>query len=176
MSLTDLAAALPVTAADVAESLRLLDDDPVLSDTRRSGCAVACAYALGEPRVLEALGDGGLDRDWRAAASAAAALMAMNAVYYRAVRSMSTPQYATLPARLSMRKLGDPPIAKTDFDLLCLSVAAIFGCGVCLDAHEKELRTGGTDPAVMQAALRMAAVIHACAVVLRAEAAGGEDG
>ncbi|MBE7217718.1 MAG: carboxymuconolactone decarboxylase family protein [Caulobacteraceae bacterium] len=171
MALTDLADALPSYASDIADSLRVLARDDAISARRRDACLLACATAIGEPRLLERLGDGDLDGSWREAARIAAVLLAMNSVYYRAVSSMETPQYGTMPARLGMKKLGAPPIPKTDFDLLCLSVAALFGCGTCLDAHEKELRTGGADPAVMQAALRIAALTHASAVALRAEKA-----
>jgi alkyl hydroperoxide reductase subunit D len=40
-----------------------------------------------------------------------------------------------------------------------------------MDSHEKQLRQHGTEPAAIQAAVRIAATIHAIGVVLDAEAA-----
>ena len=52
-----------------------------------------------------------------------------------------------------------------------LHCSAINGCGVCLDAHEEELRKRDWPATHVQAGLRIAAVIAATATVLRAEAA-----
>lgn len=175
MPLDALYAALPPYAGDLRDTLKLLVEEDVLTLDRRWGCLLACACAVGEPRTLRAVdADAPLDADWRAAARTASALVSVNAVYYRAVHAMASPDYATLHARLKMTALGSPPIPKPDFELLCLAVSTVYGCGVCLDAHEKELRTRGTPPEQMQAALRIAAVVHGVARTLAAEAALAE--
>jgi alkyl hydroperoxide reductase subunit D len=43
---------------------------------------------------------------------------------------------------------------------------------MCLDAHEEELRKRDVSATQVQAALRIAAVVHAASAILRAEAAG----
>jgi alkyl hydroperoxide reductase subunit D len=52
------------------------------------------------------------------------------------------------------------------FELWCLAVSAINGCGVCVDAHEKVLREKGAGEEMILAAVRIAAVIHALAASL----------
>ena len=44
-------------------------------------------------------------------------------------------------------------------------------CGMCVDAHERELRKAGLAPEVIQAAVRIAAVVHAVAVAIEGEGA-----
>jgi len=46
--------------------------------------------------------------------------------------------------------------------------AAINGCGVCVDAHEKVLQEKGVGEETILAAVRIASVIHALAVVMDA--------
>ena len=77
----------------------------------------------------------------------------------------------TLPARLRMNVIANPGADKTDFELWCLAVSAINGCGACLDAHEEELRKRAVPAVQIQTALRIAAVVNAVSRVLAAEAA-----
>jgi len=48
-------------------------------------------------------------------------------------------------------------------------VSAVNGCGRCLAAHERVLRQAGITTEQIQAAARIAAVVHAVAVTLEAE-------
>jgi alkyl hydroperoxide reductase subunit D len=57
-------------------------------------------------------------------------------------------------------------VEKTDFELWCLAVSAINGCGSCIAAHEKVVREAGESRQVVQEMLRIAAVVHAAAVAL----------
>jgi alkyl hydroperoxide reductase subunit D len=106
------------------------------------------------------------------AARAAAAIMGMNNVYYRALHLMKNQEYRTLPARLRMNVIANPGVQKSDFELWSLAVSAINGCGMCLDAHEAELKTHGMPAPVIQSAIRIAAVVNGVAQTLTgAEAA-----
>ena len=60
---------------------------------------------------------------------------------------------------------------KVDFELWSLAVSAINGCGMCVDSHERELRKHGLGVEAVQAAVRIAAVVHAVAATLDGEAA-----
>jgi alkyl hydroperoxide reductase subunit D len=62
---------------------------------------------------------------------------------------------------------GDP----LDFELWCLAVSAINGCGACVASHEKVLRDKGVNEETIIAAVRIASTIQAAAVVLDAESA-----
>jgi alkyl hydroperoxide reductase subunit D len=52
-----------------------------------------------------------------------------------------------------------------------LAVSAINGCGSCIDSHEKVVREKGLSEATVQAAVRIASILHAIARVLDAEQA-----
>jgi alkyl hydroperoxide reductase subunit D len=97
--------------------------------------------------------------------------MAMNNVYYRATHLIGEATYAALPAKLRMSVIGRPGVDKADFELWCLAVSAINGCGRCLESHEKVLRESGLSREMVQEGLRIAAVINAVAATLDAEAA-----
>ena len=172
MSIDALRDALPAYAKDLSLNLSSLAADATLSDQQKWGAFLACAFAVGEPTTLKAVeAAGALSDEARTAAKAAAAIMGMNNVYYRALHLMQNLEYRTLPARLRMNVIANPGVEKLDFELWCAAVSAINGCGACIDSHEEELRKRGATALQVQAALRIAAVVHATAQVLRAEAA-----
>ena len=175
MSLDTLRDALPSYAKDIALNLGSLASETVLSDQQKWGAFVASAHALGVPAVvasIEAAADAaGLPAEAKTAAKAAAAIMGMNNVYYRALHLISNPEYRTLPARLRMNAIANPGVEKADFELWCTAVSAINGCGMCLDSHEAELKKHGVSAQQVQAALRIAAVVNAVSRVLEAEEA-----
>jgi alkyl hydroperoxide reductase subunit D len=70
-----------------------------------------------------------------------------------------------------MNVIGAPGVDKTDFELWSLAVSAVNGCGMCLDAHEGELKKRGLTNVAIQAALRIASVVNAVSRVVAAEAA-----
>ncbi|MEJ0042729.1 MAG: carboxymuconolactone decarboxylase family protein [Rhizomicrobium sp.] len=51
-------------------------------------------------------------------------------------------------------------------------MSAINGCGMCIDSHEKVLREHGVTTEAIQAAVRIASVVHAVAVTLDGVNAG----
>jgi alkyl hydroperoxide reductase subunit D len=108
-------------------------------------------------------------------AQAAAAMMAMNNIYYRFVHLIESDEYAKLPAKLRMNVMADPGTAKENFELWSLAVSAVNGCGKCLVAHERVVRGAGINAEQVQAAVRIAAVVHAVAVTLEAEAASSRE-
>ena len=106
-------------------------------------------------------------------ARAAAAIMAMNNVYYRFTHLVNEPEYLTLRAGLRMNVMHAPGIDKVAFELCALAVSAINGCGACVDSHEKVLRGHGLTTQGVQSAVRIAAVVQAVAVTLEQAAAQG---
>lgn len=174
MSLDALKARLPDYAKDLRLNLSTLAAEPALTEQQRAGTFIASALAARNREVSDAimaefaprLGSEALD-----AAKAAAAIMAMNNVYYRFTHLASAPDYRTLPAKLRMNVIGKPGVAKPDFELWSLAVSAINGCGMCIDAHERELRKAGLTTEAIQAAVRIAAVVHAVAATLDGEPA-----
>ena len=180
MALEALARALPAYAADVAANLTALAAESVLTEQQKWGCFVAAAYAVVTPsalRAIEAAADAaGLTAEAKSAAKGAAAIMAQNNVYFRALALMKHQDYRALRSKLRMSITFKPGVPKGDFDLWCVAVSAIHGCPDCLDAHEGALRERGVDPIAVQTALRIAAVVHAVTRVLAGEAAAYDVG
>src|ERR687892_2477558 len=168
MSLKELADSLPDYAKDLRLNLGSLLSDQTLGDQRKYGLILACAHGTGYRPIVEAAEaevENRLSPEAANAARAAAAVMAMNNVYYRFVHLASNPVYGTLPAKLRMNVIGNPGIDKADFELFSLAVSAINGCGMCIDSHEKVLAQHGVKPETIQAAARVAAVVKAVATV-----------
>lgn len=170
MSLTDIRNALPDYARDLKLNL-----DSVLSDAGSPGIdgkqirAVALASAIASrhaPLVaaIEAFAAEQLSAEELDGARAAAAIMAMNNIYYRATHLIENDEYATLRAGLRMNVMASPGIDKIGFELASLAVSAINGCGMCMASHEKTLRKHEVSAQGVQSALKIAAVIHAVAV------------
>ena len=178
MSLDSLKQALPDYAKDLKLNLSSLANEPALTEQQRAGTFVAAALASRNASVTRALVAAfapPLSPEALAAAKAAAAIMAMNNVYYRFVHLASNGDYGTLPAKLRMNVIGKPGVDKADFELWSLAVSAVNGCGMCIDAHEQELRKAGLGTEQIQAAVRIAAVVHAVAATLDGETALAGD-
>ena len=175
MSLDALRESLPAYAKDLSLNLSTLAGETLLTDQQKWGCFVASAHAVGVPAVVKACetaaAEAGLSETAKIAARAAAAIMGMNNVYYRSLHLMQNAEYRTLPARLRMSVIANPGVDKLDFELWSLAVSAINGCGMCLDAHEIELKKHNMPNTAIQAALRIASVVNAVSRVIAGEAA-----
>ncbi|WP_333840777.1 carboxymuconolactone decarboxylase family protein [Pelomicrobium sp.] len=165
---------LPDYAKDLKLNLGTLATETVLTEVQKAGAFIATALASRESGVIEAVVAEfapRLSERELAAAKAAAALMGMNNVYYRFLHLVENPEYGSLPAKLRMNAIATHGIARETFELWCLAVSAVNGCGACLAAHEKVVRAAGLTPEQVQAAVRIGAVVHAVAVVLEGEVA-----
>ena len=156
MSIQTLKDRLPEYAKDLKLNLGSLAAETVLNDTLKAGTFVAAAFASRNLQVI-------------------AAIMGMNNVYYRFVHLAENEEYSRLPAKLRMNVIGVPGTAKENFELWSLAVSAINGCGMCITAHEKVVRAAGMTVEQVQAAVRIAAVVHAVAVTLEAETASTQE-
>lgn len=177
MSLDLLRARLPEHAKDLKLNLGSLATEPVLSQQQRAGTFVAAAIASRNTTLTQAMVAEfapQLSPEALAAAKAAAAIMGMNNVYYRFTHLVGG-DYPSMPAKLRMNVMARPGVEKVDFELWSLAVSAINGCGMCMESHEKVVLHGGLTKEHVQAAVRIAAVVHATAGVLDAEAALAES-
>ena len=177
MNLDDIKMRLP----DYAKDLRL-NLDSVLAESGAPGldarqiAIIALASAIAarhEPltaaiaaRFAATLSDAEAN-----GARTAAAIMAMNNVYYRFTHLVGNEEYATMRAGLRMNAMADPGCGKVDFELASLAVSAINGCGKCMESHEKTLQKHGVPAQAIQSAVRIAAVLHAVAVTAEQAAA-----
>ena len=174
MNLETLKAALPDYAKDLKLNLGSLSNETSLSDQQKWGTFLSCAFAVGEPVTIKALvgeTEGKLSPEAVKAAKAAASIMGMNNVYYRFTHLVHNEVYRTTPAKLRMQVIGAPGVEKPDFELWCMAVSAVNGCGMCMDSHEGVLREAGFTTEQIQASVRIGAVVNAVARTLAAEAA-----
>jgi alkyl hydroperoxide reductase subunit D len=168
MSLKQFAETLPDYAKDIRLNLGSILSDQLMPNERKLSLLLACAHGSGHKPLVDAAEAeaGGQLTDVQAnAARGAAAVMAMNNVYYRFVHLVANPEYGKMPARLRMNFIGSHGIAKEEFELLSLAVSAMNGCGMCIDSHERVLLEHGVKPETIQAAVRIAAVMKALATV-----------
>lgn len=168
MSLKDFAGLLPDFAKDIRLNVGSLLNETQLGDQRKYGLLLACAHGTGHKPLVEATEAecaGKLSEGAANAARAAAAVMAMNNVYYRFTHLAGNDEYQRMPAKLRMNVIGAPGIDKLDFELFSLAVSAMNGCGMCIDAHEQILKKAGVTAESIQNAVRIAAVMKAVATV-----------
>lgn len=174
MSIEALKNALPDYARDLKLNLSSVAGEQSLSEQQRWGALLAAALAARNPAVIAAIEAEARQRlapEAVTAAKTAAAIMAMNNIYYRFTHLVGDGDYRTMPARLRMNAMANPGVDKVDFELWSLTVSAINGCGMCIDSHERALRQHGVAKEAIQAAVRIGAVVHAVAATLAGEAA-----
>ncbi|MEM9233815.1 MAG: carboxymuconolactone decarboxylase family protein [Pseudomonadota bacterium] len=172
MSIDTLKDQLPDYAKDIRLNLSSLENETVLNDQQKYGTFLATALASRNATVIREIADiaeDKLDPVAFTAAKAAAGIMGMNNIYYRFAHLVSEKNYATMPAKLRMQIIGNPGVDKLDFELWSLAVSAINGCGMCLDSHDAIVRKGGMTSEQVQAAVRIASVVHAAAAIIDGE-------
>jgi alkyl hydroperoxide reductase subunit D len=161
---------LPDAARDIKLNLAAVLQPATLSPAQRWGVAITSAITARNPALREAIMADAQAAGVEAAvvedAQAAAALMAMNNVYYRFRHFMEKPSYDEKPARLRMNRIARPATNKTDFELFSLAASAINGCETCVRSHEDAVIKGGLSEDHVHDAVRIAATIHAAAVSL----------
>jgi alkyl hydroperoxide reductase subunit D len=167
--LDTLREALPEPARDIKLNLQSVLQPGALSEAQVLGVALASAVTAGNPRVIEAMRQLAQDKAGPAMvddALAAAALMAMNNVYYRFRHMVGKASYGEKPARLRMNRIVKPATTRAEFELICLAVSAINGCEMCIRSHEAAVVEGGLTEDHVHDAVRVAAVVKATAVAL----------
>jgi alkyl hydroperoxide reductase subunit D len=171
-SLEALRESLPDYAKDLKLNLSSLLSDATLNDQQKGGTFIACAIASRNLALTKAVIEefsGKISPEALNAAKAAAAVMAMNNIYYRFTHLAGNQEFRTMPAKLRMNIIGNPGVDKLDFELWSLAVSAVNGCGMCIDSHESKLKKDGVTADVIQTSVRIAAVLHGVATVLDTE-------
>ena len=167
---------LPEATRDIRLNLQIVFQSTTLTPAQLWGTAVASAFATRNPEIAAAvLADaaGQTEPSVIEDAKAAAALMAMNNIYYRFRHLVGKEVYSQKPARLRMNWIGKPLGAKVDFELFCLAISAINGCEACIRSHEQVIVAGGLTEEHVHEAVRIAATLQASAVSLEMSAISG---
>ena len=172
MTLEGLMETLPSYAKDMKLNFSgVVSNQTDLNEQQLWGTVVACAMASrNEDLTAAALEQASSHMTPQAfeAAKSAAAVMGMNNIYYR-FSHLVHGDYATMPAKLRMNVMAKPGVEKADFELWSLAVSAVNGCGMCMESHEKVVREHGLSKEAVQAAVRIASVVHATAATLDGE-------
>jgi alkyl hydroperoxide reductase subunit D len=168
-SVEQLRESLPEAARDIRLNLQTVLQQGSLTTEQRWGVAVATAIAARNQALRDAVVEDARREVSEAVvddAMAAAALMAMNNVYYRFRHMIGKEEYSQKPARLRMQRIAKPASNKADFELFCLAVSAINACEMCIRSHEQVVLEGGLTEENIHDAVRVAAVINSVAVSL----------
>jgi alkyl hydroperoxide reductase subunit D len=173
MTFDELRERLPEYAKDLKLNLSSVLRQPDLTPQQSWGAALACAAAAHNDELLDVVANEArqhLDETTFQAALGAASVMGMNNIYYRFLHLSSNEKYGTMRAGLRMNIIRTHGADPADFELWCLAVSAVNGCGACVDSHERVVRDKGMSEEHVLAAVRIASVVHAVARVLETDA------
>ena len=165
MSVENLKAALPEYAKDLKLNLGSIARSTALNEEQLWGTLLASAAATRNTQVLAEIGAEAADylsAEAYQAALGAASIMAMNNVFYRG-RGFLNGAYDDLRAGLRMNIIGNPGVAKENFELWCFAVSSVNGCPDCVAAHEHTLRESGVSRETIHEALKAAAIVSGVA-------------
>ena len=169
MSVDNLKDGLPGYAKDLKLNLGTFARSTELSEQQLWGTFVATAAATRNDQVISEISEEAkthLSDEAYNAALAAASIMAMNNVAYRA-RGWLGDDYAQVRMGLRMNVISKPGIEKVDFELYSLAVSTINGCEHCTIAHEKTVREEGLTKEQVFEAVKIAATVSGVAQALQ---------
>lgn len=170
---------IPDTAKDIRLNLGSLERSDALTPGQLWGSVVAAALATRQPSVIRAaFGEAKKRLDpatadaTLAAVKTAAAIMAMNNIFYRSRHLLHDEALNQVPARLRMQGMMTHGQPQMDFELWSVAVSAINGCGMCLESHSgKLMKEHAVRPEAINDVLRISSVMFAAASVVDHEAA-----
>lgn len=173
MTIDNLKSSLPEYAKDLKLNLGSLTRSTELNEQQLWGTLVATAAATRNDVVFSEIADEAqehLSDDAFTAALAAATIMAMNNVAYRA-KDFLGDDYAQVKMGLRMNVISNPGVEKSDFELWSLAVSTINGCEHCVVAHDKVVRSEGLTKEQVWEAVKVAASIQGIAQAVQIESA-----
>lgn len=163
--------ALPDAARDLSLNLQNVLTQSALAGEQAWGAAVCSAMFLRDARLRDALvadaREASVSDEILEDARAAAAIMAMNTVYYRFRHLVGKEEYSQLPARLRMQRMVKPASNKANFELFSMACAVLAGCETCIKAHEAALIKAELSANQVQDAVRIASVVHGVSVAMQ---------
>jgi alkyl hydroperoxide reductase subunit D len=160
---------IPAAAADLSSNLSTVLQSQFLSPEQIWSVALASSYFVQQSALTAAVladAQGVIGEEGVEDAHGAAAIMGMNAVYYRFRHMISKESYSERMAGLRMNRMVNPATSKIQFELCSLACAAIAGCEACLQAHEANLVEEGLTEDQVHDTIRIAAVIQGVAVAI----------
>jgi alkyl hydroperoxide reductase subunit D len=99
-------------------------------------------------------------------AAACASLLASNNIFYRFRHFTQKEKYTQIPARIRMQIMMKPVTGKEFFELMSLTISAVNGCEMCVNAHEDSLIKLGTSEERIFDAIRIASLVTATGKII----------
>jgi lipoyl-dependent peroxiredoxin subunit D len=160
---------IPDYAKDIRLNLDAVLSRSSLEPQHAAGAALAAAFAARSKPLIDAI-RGTLDATHAQAALAAAALMAMNNVWYPYVEMAAEADLKTMRAELRMNAYATHGgVDRASFELYALAASILGKCEFCVQSHYKLLRDSGYTSQQLRDVGRIAAVVNAAAQVIVAE-------
>ena len=170
MNIKELINTFPDYAKDIKLNYSKILNEDILNNKQLYGVILISSFTT----QLNSLKDAALeetkefiDEELMEDVYGAYSIMSMNAIYYRFTHLSVENDYFTMPANLRMQYLSKFKIDKSDFEMLCLAVAIIIGCGKCINAHENILRENNISKLHIQTVARIASIVNSIANVIR---------
>src|ERR1700754_744665 len=101
-----------------------------------------------------------------AEAAGCASLLASNNIFYRFRHFTQKEKYSQIPARIRMQIMMKPVTGKEFFELMSLTISAVNGCEMCVNAHENSLIQMGTTEERIFDAVRIASLVTATGKII----------
>jgi alkyl hydroperoxide reductase subunit D len=101
-----------------------------------------------------------------AEAAACASLLASNNIFYRFRHFTQKEKYGQIPARIRMQIMMKPVTGKEFFELMSLTISAVNGCEMCVNAHEDSLIKLGTTEERIFDAVRIASLVTSAGKII----------
>lgn len=170
MKLIEKISSFPEYAKDIKLNYSKILNETIFNKQQLHGLILVSSLATKQEDLIEAALedakahiDNGLLEDIYGAYS----IMSMNAIYYRFTHLTTSYNYSSMPTNLRMQYLTKHKMNKADFEMLCLAVAVIMGCGKCINAHVEVLSENNISNHNIQTIARIASIINAIANVMR---------
>jgi lipoyl-dependent peroxiredoxin subunit D len=153
---------------DLNNNLQKLLESGEFTKQEAAALLVGCGQSLKLDSVVqygvELMKAADFSSDQITEAKESAAIMGMNNIYYRFRHLLKDGQGAEHAENykmtgLRMTSLAKPHLGKELFELLAFAISCINGCGMCINAHEVELRKHNVEINKIHNAARLAAVL-----------------
>jgi lipoyl-dependent peroxiredoxin subunit D len=167
--ITPIVQQIPDTAKDIRLNLDSVLSRSSLATEDALGVALAAAFAARSPQLVQALKSGTPAAEANAALTAAA-LMAMNNVWYPFVEMAADEELKTVRPELRMNAYANHGgVGKAKFEAYALAASIVGKCHFCVKSHYAVLKQEGWTTQQLRDVGRIAAVVNATAQVLSAQ-------
>lgn len=158
---------IPDYAKDARLNIDAVIKRSTLAPVEAEACALAAAFASGNTKMWQWISSQIADETERNGAITAAALMAMNNVWYPYVEMAGDPNLTGLPAQLRMNAISTHGgTTKARFEAYSLAASIVGKCHFCVKAHYDTLKKEGYTVEQLRDIGRIAAVVNSVCKVM----------